>query len=370
MARSTIRRLVGSATGIIAALAFAGAAQADTATCQKAIATQLQKFKKVYLKATIKCVKNQNAGTITGPCPDATAQQKIQDKTTKINALIASKCTPADLAALGFPTDCVYEANTSGKEAACAALGVLNGPDIDPTLLAQCIECWKGAELREYLAILHASHALELCGGDLSETSPQCSDLDCTTPLPDQRNLTGGDATCQLGIAKGGFKYMFKREKILEKCALAGGTRVSCLADLEVQVKLNMVENQKVAKIKAKCGNRDPSPSPPFCCKTGMGNQCTAAASRDDCVMNLMGTVQEDKTCNAGSCDSVMGNKQVTWWGYCPESDTCPGTALASLDDLIACVDTSADAIIDELMCLQFRGNAGADWPCPPAESP
>jgi hypothetical protein len=359
--------LVGAAV-VVAALVLPTRAQADPAKCQKTIATQLRKYKKIYLKTNIKCLKNQNSGAITGPCPDAAAQTKLNDKTTDITAKIADACTSADLAALNFRTDCVYESGTSGKEATCAALNVLNGPDIDPTLLAQCLECWKGAEFREYLAILHASHALELCGGDLSATSPQCSELDCTTPLPDQRNLGDAEATCQLGIAKGGFKYMFKREKILEKCALAAGTAASCLGDSEVQAKLNMVEQQKVTKIKAKCGNRDPNPSPPFCCKTGMGNQCTAATSRDDCVMNLMGTVQEDKTCDMGSCASVMGNKQITWWGFCPESDSCPGPALATLDDLIDCVDTSADAIVDKLMCLQFRGNNGADWPCPASE--
>ena len=36
-----------------------------------------------------------------------------------------------------------------------------------------------------------------------------------------------------------------------------------------------------------------------------------------------------------------------------------------TLDDLTACVDTSADTIVNELLCLQFRRNAGADWPCP-----
>ena len=44
------------------------------------------------------------------------------------------------------------------------------------------------------------------------------------------------------------------------------------------------------------------------------------------------------------------------------------GTPLSTLDDIADCVDICADAISDELLCLQFRGNNGADWPCPPAE--
>jgi hypothetical protein len=56
-----------------------------------------------------------------------------------------------------------------------------------------------------------------------------------------------------------------------------------------------------------------------------------------------------------------MGNQTITWWGVCLET----GSALASRDDLVACVDTTADQIVAELLCLQFRGNGGADWPCP-----
>jgi hypothetical protein len=186
--------------------------------------------------------------------------------------------------------------------------------------------------------------------------------------VPDQRNLTGGEGTCQLGIGKAGYKYIVKREKTLEKCALAGGTQSSCLADLSVQATLTKLEQKKTAKIKSKCGNRSPNPSPPFCCKTGQANQCSAATSRDDCTMNLGGTVQEGKTCSAGTCASVMGNQEITWWGFCPESDTCPGTALSTLTDLIGCVDTTADAISNELLSLQLRGNGGSDWPCPASE--
>jgi len=200
-----------------------------------------------------------------------------------------------------------------------------------------------------------------VCAGDLGETSTVCSDLDCTTPLPDQRNL--GDTAendCQRGIAKAGIKYFLSREKVLEKCGLAGGTAASCLGDPKVDAALTKVEAKKSTYIHKKCGNRDPAPSPAFCCRT-TGNQCVAAADRDDCETNLGGNVQEDKFCNAGSCDPSPGNKKITWWGYCPESNSCPGTALTTLDDLIACVDTTADAILDELLCIQFPSG----WPCP-----
>jgi hypothetical protein len=41
------------------------------------------------------------------------------------------------------------------------------------------------------------------------------------------------------------------------------------------------------------------------------------------------------------------------------------GTALASRNDLVACLDATADQIVAELLCVQFRGNGGADWLCP-----
>jgi hypothetical protein len=192
-----------------------------------------------------------------------------------------------------------------------------------------------------------------------------CSDLDCTTPLPDQRDLGDtGENECQRSIGKAGIKYLVTRERVLERCGLAGGTEASCLADLKVQIALQKAEVKKNGGIHNKCGNRDPVPNPPFCCRTGQANECTAAASRDDCENNLAGQVQEGKTCNAGNCDPDPGNQRVTWWGYCPESDTCPGTALATLDDLIACVDTAADAIVAELLCMQFPSG----WPCPPSD--
>jgi hypothetical protein len=353
-----------SVVSVFAVLALAFAmpppVHADPAGCQKQIVRRLFKFKKDHLRAHTKCLDRENRSLLPGPCPDTTAQLKINTSKSKAIAAISAKCTMADIAALGFPGDCAFEAVGNGIEGTCAGL-----PVTTPSELASCLLCWKGAELSEFIGILFASHAVEVCGGALDETSPVCSDIDCTTPLPDQRNLGDtSEADCHLGIGKGGFKYVVKREKALEKCALAGGTRATCLADLTVQESLAKAELVKDVTITRKCGNRDPAPNPPFCCKT-TGNMCVAAADRFDCVANLSGTVQEDKTCNAGNCDPVAGNKKVTWWAYCPESNTCPGTALASLQDLIDCVDTTADAIVDELLCLQFPRNGGADWPCP-----
>jgi hypothetical protein len=346
------------AAAIAMAMAAARPAAADSVSCQAKIVKQMYKFKKIYLKAHQKCLEKENLGKILGPCPDAAAQLKIQKINSRVVTAISKACTMADIAALGFGSDCAYEPASTGIEATCAAL-----PVTTPAEFAECLKCWKGAELSEFIALLFASHAQEECGGSLDETSPSCSDLDCTTPLPDQRNLGNtGENDCQKGIARKGIQYLLKREKLLEKCLLApGATQAGCLADLTVQFKLDKAELSKQVGIQKKCGNRAPVPSTPFCCKTGSPQTCSVAASRDDCVMNLGGTVMEGKTCTAGSCQGGGGNQFITWWASCPESDTCPGTALATRDDLIACVDSSADSIVDELLCLQFPGV----WTCP-----
>jgi len=350
------------AIAVAAAFLFSVPAHADPVKCQKAVVKGLAKFKKTYLNVHRQCLDAENLGKIPGPCPDSKGQQKINDTGIKFNLKIATACTMADLAAAGYPANCQYEpAATVGKEGQCSTL-----PVTTQTEFGICIQCWKAAELSEAVAILYASHAAEVCGGNTGESSPRCSDLDCTVPFPDQRDL--GDTSendCQRGIGKAGIKYLLAREKILEKCALAGGTSSTCLADLKNQAALQKAATKKDAYIMNKCGNRQPIASPPFCCKTGQGNQCTAAASRDDCEMNLNGQVQEGKICDTGNCTPQGAPHAITWWEHCPEQDTCPGATLSTIGDLIDCVDSSADAIVNELLCFQFRGNGGSDWPCP-----
>jgi hypothetical protein len=215
------------------------------------------------------------------------------------------------------------------------------------------------------MATLYASQAVEVCGGSLDETSPVCSDLNCTTPLPDQRDLGDtGENDCQKSIGKAGVKHLLTVEKVLEKCGLAGGTRASCLADLKVQTSSDKSEQKLREGIHNKCGHRDPVPSVPFCCRTGMGNMCTVVATREDCEM-IDGEVWNNQECGLdGTCDPIPGQQQLTWWSSCPASDACPGTSVTTLDNLIDCVDTTADAIIQELLCLQFPSG----WPCPPPD--
>src|SRR5262249_54208046 len=151
------------------------------------------------------------------------------------------------------------------------------------------------------------------------------------------------------------------RLKTLEKCGLAGGTQASCLADLIVQGKLAKAELKKQVLVQKKCGNRDPNPSPAFCCRTGQGNQCTLAVDRTDCTTNLSGTVQEGKTCVTGTCNPSPGNQVVTWWGVCPET----GAPLLTRNDIVTCLADRAAQVVAELLCWRSPARGGADGPCP-----
>ena len=333
-------------------------AGADPAGCQKQIINQLFKFKKVFLKMRVKCLDKQNFLKIEGPCPDDVATAKTAATLVKLKERVATRCTAGDLVALGYPPSCDFDAAATGVEATCAAL-----PASTPAELAECLACWKGAELSEFAATLYASHAIEVCQGALDSTSATCSPLDCTTPLPEQRNLgDGGDGLCQKSIGRSGFKHVVKIEKVLEKCGLEGGSRATCLADEKNQAILAALDDKLLARIKKRCGNRIPAAETPFCCRMGGGNMCIAAATRADCV-DAGGDVQDDKFCDV---DDTYANtpglgKPITWWETCPISDSCPGAALATIDDLSACVDASAEEIAAEMLCRQFPSG----WPCP-----
>lgn len=355
-----MRTTTVAVSAAILLIAAATAARAEPVNCQKQIVKQLAKLKKAHVKATAKCLDAENIGKIPGPCPDTATQLKIQKARTKVVATIGVACPDPDRATLGFPATCAYETTPTGVEAACAAL-----PVGTPAEFATCLACWKEAELSEFMATLYASHAVATCGGALDETSPVCSELDCASPLPDQRDLGDtGENDCQRAIGKAGVKHLLYVEKTLEACGLKGNNRAACLGDLAIQLKLATAEAKLDTSIRNKCGNRAPAAALPFCCRAGMGNACMAATSREQCEIDG-GQVQEGKVCGGGNtCDPVGGpNQKITWWETCPITDTCPGTPLTSIDDLIDCVDTTVDEATAELLCLQFANGWG---PCPP----
>ena len=188
-----------------------------------------------------------------------------------------------------------------------------------------------------------------------------CSELDCTTPLPDQRDLGDtGENDCQKAIGKAGVKHLLKVEKILEKCGSPAARARAASPTSRSRRSIDKSEQKLEDGIRNKCGNRDPAPSVPFCCRTGVGNMCTAVATREDCEMIPLAAVRNNQECGMdGTCDPIPGQQKLTWWGTCPVSDTCPGTPLTTLDDLIACVDTTVDEITDSCSASSSRA-AGA----------
>jgi hypothetical protein len=352
-------------TAMVTALALFGFAPAARAAdpvvlCHKTVVKQLEKYKKDYIKNHIKCLDKENTGDIAGPCPDALASANIGLTNIKVKANIAKKCTLPLLATIGYRSDCAYAPVTPGIGGTCAAKSVASVDDF-----TDCMQCWKAAEFARFAATLYASHAQEICTG-LDDTSPVCASLGCASPVPDQRDLgSGGEYDCQRFVAKAGFNYLRKREQTLEKCLLAGGTLESCLDDPRIQLKLATAETQKETLISKKCSNYDPTAAAPFCCRTS-GNDCVVVADRAACGP-AGGTVQEGKTCDPGTlkCTNPAGGKSLTWWDSCPTNDPCPGPTLNDDSDLSNCVDSVADGVVGNLLCLQFPNKGACPTPVP-----
>jgi len=343
-------------------------ASADPALCQRTIVKYTTAFKKKKLKALSKCLDKVNIGTLPGPCPDNATSLRIASVRDKMLGKIELACPTSDAAAIGYGS-CNFgiPGEDSVKESQCRQIPA----DQTAGAVAACINCWTEADLDEFLAIVYASHAVQVCD-TLGLSSQICSMGGCASQLgttPDQRNLGDtGENDCQRGIANAGIKYLLSREKALEKCALSGGTRASCLANPAIAGIISKADTKKTTVIHDKCGNRDPQPNLPFCCKT-MGNQCMAAADRDACETGG-GTVQEGKTCGVGNtCDPLTGGGQkITWWDVCARRQ-CGNYGVTTLDDLIQCVGDRADEIVDGTLCYQFPRNGHSDWPCPSSPS-
>jgi hypothetical protein len=343
-------------------------AAAKPVACQRAIAKNFARLAKKTLVGLARCLDKENAGTVAGPCPDPTTAAKLQLQRDKAVFAIPSGCEVGDVAALGFVGGCNFglPEEDSTVEATCRTL-----PATTPAEVGICLACWQQADAYEFMALLYASHAAALCDGMPDRFSSVCSAGGCSgtpTSSPDQRDLgSGGEYDCQRGIGKAGVKYLLTRRKVLQKCAVAGGTRTSCLADARIALVLAKAKDKQAAYIETKCGNRDPLPNPPFCCRT-MGNDCVAAADRDACEL-AGGTPQAGKQCGVGgSCENAPGGPTVTWWDSCAPRD-CQGFPVTALEDLHHCTEDRADEIVDGMLCTQFPRNGQGDWPCPSSPS-
>ncbi len=367
MSRTISTLAVNAAIVLAIGLGPARAATDPNVLCHKTVVKQLEKYKKAHLKAYRNCLDKENSVDISGPCLDTVSAIKLAGTNAKVTDAIAKKCTMTNVAAVGYRADCQYGPATPGVDGTCFAL-----PVTTPSEFAECMKCWKGAEFARLEGILYASHAQELCGTALDNTSTTCAAVGCTTPLPDQHDLGAtGEGDCQRMLSKATMNYLLKREHIFEKCLLKVGSFATCAADLKVQLQLAKAETQKQTLINKKCNNRHPVASAPFCCVTGQAQACMAALDRTDCTTNLGGTVKEGKTCNAGTCAPVGGpNQTLTWWESCPNNEPCPGPTLGDMNGVIGCVDSIADGLVGNLLCLQFPNANACATPAVPTPTP
>src|SRR5207249_7358760 len=111
-------------------------------------------FKKTKLSAWEKCLDGQLKG---GSCDPALPQFKIDDAAAKATAIIGNdNSCPAPILfgappdGLGFAQNCHFEGGSLPDEQGC-----FGRPVTSSTALAQCLLCWKEAELDELLHILY-----------------------------------------------------------------------------------------------------------------------------------------------------------------------------------------------------------------------
>jgi hypothetical protein len=301
--------------------------RAEPVACEKTIAKNFAKLAKKTLVGLAKCLDRENTGTVAGPCPDPTTAAKLLLERDKAVVAVPGGCEVGDVAALGFVGGCNFglPEEDSAVEAACRTL-----PATTPAEVGICLACWQQADAYEFMALLYASHAVALCDGPPDVFSTVCSAGGCSgapSSSPDQRDLgPGGEYDCQRAIGKAAVKYLVTRRKVLQKCALGGGSRASCLADPRISLVLGKAKDKQADYIEKKCGNRDPVPNP------------------------------------------LPGSATITWWDGCAPR-ACGAYPVTTLEDLHECTEDRADEIVDGMLCTQFPRNGQSDWPCPSSPS-
>ena len=282
----------------------------DPVNCQKQVNKNPLKFNEDVLEEGREVRRHpEHRKDLRGPCPDPATQLKIQTVAGDDPDQDRASCVRSPISRrLGFPTSCdVRDDGATGIEGTCAGAA---GHDAAAELAA-CLMRWKGAELAEFLAVLYAVTREPSCAAACS-TRPRrvCSDLDCTTPLPNQLDLGDtGENDCQKAIGKAGIKHLVSIEKVLEKCGLLGNDRATCLADLVVQTGITEVADQARHRHPQQVRQQSRSdPDPPFCCQHRPA--ATRACGRD-LANGLRGQPRghrrrERRPACAGSCDAGM----------------------------------------------------------------
>ncbi|MFN8544270.1 MAG: hypothetical protein U0807_08685 [Candidatus Binatia bacterium] len=265
----------------------------------------------------------------------------------------ADACATLDVAALGFRHDCRFRAGDAGLGARCATL-----PVATPRDLAACLRCWEDTRLEEVGALLDPSHARARCGAGSGGTGLGCALLACPDPLPEAvTEAAAATDPCERVVASAPPRYLMRRSRLLGSCR---DGRSACLANPERARALNAQARARNVRIRDACEGELLTPSATFCCDCARSaGTCAAAEDRDVCAARGCEVV-EGSLCDAhaGRCRSA--EEHVTWWSACPVADACPGPAIPTRREMIDCIETAADRVADELLCLV----APASW-CP-----
>ena len=139
---------------------------------------------------------------------------------------------------------------------------------------------------------------------------PAGSDLDCGTPPACPVDKLAID--CTRGIAKAALRFVLAKEQALEKC-------------------LNHVIRGRI-----------PGPCP------------------DGKTQALIAAAEAKVTIAALRC-----NVNPPWWDVCPEMCS---QSISTLDDIATCIGGSAEAITDELVCIQYPSASTNGITCPPGD--
>jgi hypothetical protein len=176
----------------------------------------------------------------------------------------------------------------------------------DARSLADCLTCWREAELNEFLKILYPCLVNQL---------PGSSDLDCGTP-PSGCPPGGTAAGCSATIAKAGIGLFLAEDQVLATC----------------------LDEMRRGRITGPCPD------------AAAQAQITAAEQRKERLLQR--------------CTDMP-----PWWDVCPEDSTqlCD-QRIGSVADIASCVDSAAGAIAAEVICEQYPNAARDGITCPGRE--
>jgi hypothetical protein len=296
MADVPVRRLAFAIGVLAVVLAPPSLAQMETEpTCAERIYQRGSRARRALGRAYHRCARKPSPGC---------RYLRSADRYLERFAREVAKCTLDELDALGVIRDCRF--GWAGVQVeSCARL-----PADTPAQIGECFACWEEHLGRAMSALLLAAQATWVCDGDLS-ASGSCAGVACTEPLPTQyyRLFKTDEWDCQYAVSDGGHDYYRNRSRLLQACTLASDV-AACLADRDHRTALRDEASTLDRVVRNGCRRTTFSPGGP------------------------------------------LAPRHLTWWRTCPTA-TCESEPIERDLDAIGCIEASANALIDQLLCLE-----------------